>query len=125
MVRTRSTASLNAFQKAVGRGGTRPYPIQSTFHHSTTPSLHHSTTPTFQHSNTPTFQHSNIPSLQHSNTPTFHHSTTPPPLHYPNSSLLMLTQLSTVKARLGIGDFDLQYDAILTNAIKAITARFD
>src|SRR5437588_7661460 len=37
----------------------------------------------------------------------------------------MLTQLSTVKARLGISEFDLQYDNILTNAIKGVSARFD
>jgi hypothetical protein len=37
----------------------------------------------------------------------------------------MLTQLSTVKARLAIDPFDLQYDAILTNAINAISFRFD
>jgi hypothetical protein len=37
----------------------------------------------------------------------------------------MLTQLSTVKARLQILDTDNTYDALLTNAIKAISARFD
>src|SRR5437667_8876688 len=37
----------------------------------------------------------------------------------------MLTQLSTVKSRLSIAEFELQYDALLTNAIKAISARFD
>src|SRR5947209_7657111 len=37
----------------------------------------------------------------------------------------MLTQLSTVKARLGINDFDPTNDALLTNAIRAISARFD
>ena len=37
----------------------------------------------------------------------------------------MLTQLSTLKTRLAIDQFDLQYDAILTNAIKAVGARFD
>jgi len=37
----------------------------------------------------------------------------------------MLTQLSTIKARLGISEYDVQYDAILTNAIKAVSARFD
>ena len=37
----------------------------------------------------------------------------------------MLTQLSTVKARLGIDEFDLSSDAILTNAISAISVRFD
>jgi hypothetical protein len=37
----------------------------------------------------------------------------------------MLTQLATVKARLGIDEFDLSSDAILTNAINAISFRFD
>ena len=37
----------------------------------------------------------------------------------------MLTQLSTVKARLAIPTEDTQYDALLTNAIKAVSARFD
>src|SRR5437762_44593 len=37
----------------------------------------------------------------------------------------MLCQLSTVKTRLAINQFDLQYDAILTSAIKAISVRFD
>jgi hypothetical protein len=37
----------------------------------------------------------------------------------------MLTQLTTVKARLAIDAFDLQYDTILTNAINAISFRFD
>ena len=37
----------------------------------------------------------------------------------------MLTQLSTVKSRLGLLDTDTQYDALLTNAIKAVSARFD
>src|SRR5438132_520791 len=37
----------------------------------------------------------------------------------------MLTQLSTLKTRLAIDQFDLQYDAILTNAIKAVSAQFD
>ena len=37
----------------------------------------------------------------------------------------MLTQLSTVKARLGIEEFDVQYDGILTNAIRAVSTRFD
>ncbi len=35
----------------------------------------------------------------------------------------MLTQLSTVKTRLGITVTD--YDALLTSAIKAVSARFD
>src|SRR6266850_7298449 len=37
----------------------------------------------------------------------------------------MLAQLSTVKTRLGIDEFDLSSDAILTNAINAISVRFD
>ena len=37
----------------------------------------------------------------------------------------MLTQLSTVKARLALDPFDLQFDALLTNAIKAVSVRFD
>ena len=37
----------------------------------------------------------------------------------------MITLLSTVKARLGIGDFDLKDDAILTNTIRALSARFN
>ena len=37
----------------------------------------------------------------------------------------MLTTLSTLKSRLGILESDTQYDAILTNAIKAVSARFD
>jgi hypothetical protein len=37
----------------------------------------------------------------------------------------MITQLATVKARLGISEFDVKDDAILTNAIKAVTVRFD
>ena len=37
----------------------------------------------------------------------------------------MLTQLTTVKARLGILDTDTTNDTLLTNAIKAISARFD
>src|SRR6266700_1371407 len=37
----------------------------------------------------------------------------------------MLTQLTTVKNRLGIDEFDLSSDAILTNAITAISVRFD
>src|ERR1700704_2985222 len=37
----------------------------------------------------------------------------------------MLTTLATVKARLGIDEFDLSSDAILTNAINAISVRFD
>jgi len=37
----------------------------------------------------------------------------------------VLTTLSTLKARLGIDEFDLSSDAILTNAINAISVRFD
>jgi hypothetical protein len=37
----------------------------------------------------------------------------------------MLTQLATVKSRLAILDSDTTYDALLTNAIKAVSARFD
>ncbi len=37
----------------------------------------------------------------------------------------MLTQLSTLKARLAILPGDTQYDALLTNTIKAVSARFD
>ena len=37
----------------------------------------------------------------------------------------MLTQLATVKARLGLLTTDAQYDALLTRAIGAFSARFD
>jgi len=37
----------------------------------------------------------------------------------------MITQLSTIKSRLGILDTDLQYDTLLTNAILAVGERFD
>ena len=37
----------------------------------------------------------------------------------------MLTQLSTLKARLGILESDPTFDALLTSAIAAVTARFD
>src|SRR5437667_2251630 len=37
----------------------------------------------------------------------------------------MITQLLTVKTRLGIDEFDVTHDALLTNAIKAVSARFD
>ncbi len=37
----------------------------------------------------------------------------------------MLTQLSTVKARLGIDEFDVKNDSLITAAIQAISARFD
>jgi hypothetical protein len=36
----------------------------------------------------------------------------------------MLTQLSTVKTRLAINQFDLQYDATLTSAITGVSAHF-
>ena len=37
----------------------------------------------------------------------------------------MLTQLSTVKTRLAIDEFNVQFDALLINTIKAVSARFD
>src|SRR2546422_9076137 len=37
----------------------------------------------------------------------------------------MLTQLNTIKARLGIDEFDVKYDVLLTNAITAVSVRFD
>src|SRR5512133_2021600 len=37
----------------------------------------------------------------------------------------MITQLSTVKARLGLLHTDIQYDALLAGAIQAIGERFD
>jgi hypothetical protein len=37
----------------------------------------------------------------------------------------MLTQLSTVKSRLGIAGADTQYDALLTQAIAGLSAQFD
>src|SRR5436309_2381037 len=37
----------------------------------------------------------------------------------------MLTQLTTLKSRLGIDEFDVKYDTLLTNAINAISTRFD
>jgi len=37
----------------------------------------------------------------------------------------MLTQLSTIKSRLAIDDFNVQFDTLLTNAIAAISSRFD
>lgn len=37
----------------------------------------------------------------------------------------MLCQLSTIKSRLGIDDFNVQYDVLLTNAIASISSRFD
>ena len=37
----------------------------------------------------------------------------------------MLTQLTTVKARLGLLETDTQYDELLTRAIEAFSARFD
>ena len=37
----------------------------------------------------------------------------------------MLTQLTTVKARLAIPGSDTQFDDLLTRAIEAVSARFD
>ncbi len=37
----------------------------------------------------------------------------------------MLIQLATIKSRLGIDDFNVQFDALLTNAINSVSARFD
>src|SRR5437867_2473497 len=37
----------------------------------------------------------------------------------------MLTQLSTLKLRLALDEFNVQYDTLLTNAITAISTRFD
>jgi len=37
----------------------------------------------------------------------------------------MLTQLGTIKTRLGIDEFDVQHDPLLTNAIVGVSARFD
>ena len=37
----------------------------------------------------------------------------------------MLTQLLTVKSRLALDEFNVQYDSLLTSAIKAVSARFD
>jgi hypothetical protein len=37
----------------------------------------------------------------------------------------MITELSTVKARLGIDEFEVKYDALLTRAIKAFGKRFE
>jgi len=37
----------------------------------------------------------------------------------------MLSQLSTLKARVGVADLDLQYDDLLTNTLVALSARFD
>src|SRR5207249_1864950 len=37
----------------------------------------------------------------------------------------MLTQLLAVKSRLALDEFNVQYDAILTTVIKAISARID
>src|SRR6266404_6534312 len=34
----------------------------------------------------------------------------------------MLTQLLTVKSRLALDEFNVQYDSLLTNAIKAVSA---
>ncbi len=37
----------------------------------------------------------------------------------------MLTTLSTLKSRLGLTEFDVKDDAILTNALNAVSTRFD
>ncbi len=37
----------------------------------------------------------------------------------------MLTTLSTVKSRLALTEFDVKDDAILTNALNAVSTRFD
>src|SRR5437773_390865 len=37
----------------------------------------------------------------------------------------MLAQLSTVKSRLSIDEFNVAFDSLLTNAINAVSARFD
>ena len=37
----------------------------------------------------------------------------------------MLTTLTTIKQRLNIDAFDLQYDSLLTSALTAISFRFD
>lgn len=37
----------------------------------------------------------------------------------------MLTQLSSLKARLGIDEFNVQFDNQLTNSLRAVSARFD
>src|SRR6266436_8913038 len=37
----------------------------------------------------------------------------------------MLTQLLTVKSRLALDEFNVQYDSLLTSAIKAVSTRFD
>src|SRR4051812_36014848 len=37
----------------------------------------------------------------------------------------MLTELTTIKARLEIDDADVKYDELLTRAIEAVSARFD
>ena len=37
----------------------------------------------------------------------------------------MLTQLSTIKSRLNIDEFDVKNDALLASAIEAVSARFD
>jgi hypothetical protein len=37
----------------------------------------------------------------------------------------MLTQLSSVKTRLNIDEFEVKYDALLTQAIEGVSARFD
>src|SRR5436190_13809738 len=37
----------------------------------------------------------------------------------------MITQLNTVKGRLGIDEFEVKYDGLLTKAIKAVGKRFE
>ena len=37
----------------------------------------------------------------------------------------MLSQLSTLKSRLGIDDFSVEFDTLLTNALTALSSRFD
>src|SRR5260221_14558169 len=37
----------------------------------------------------------------------------------------MLSQLSTLKTRLGIEESDVQFDAVLTNTLLALSRRFD
>jgi hypothetical protein len=37
----------------------------------------------------------------------------------------MITELNTVKGRLGIDEFEVKYDALLTRAIKAVGTRFE
>src|SRR3954452_2678141 len=37
----------------------------------------------------------------------------------------MLTQLNTVKARLGIDEFEVKYDTLLTNGLRGLSAQFN